>query len=151
MFFNRPGKGLRKIRSFCFLVLFVSGCADVSSVQQVCYQNHCFEIEVAKTAEERTRGLQFREFLPENKGMLFVFEENRPYRFWMKDTLIPLDMIWLDEAKKAVHIEENVPPCTKDPCPTYGPSQKARYVLEVNAEKAKAAGIKQGVTLEFHL
>ncbi len=81
--------------------------------------------------------------------MLFVFAENGRHVFWMKDTLIPLDMIWLDYAKRIVHIEENVPPCTADPCPLYSPPPEVQswYVFEINAGQSRAWGINVGDTL----
>lgn len=76
-----------------------------------------------------------REFLAEDAGMLFVFERMRPFRsFWMKNTLIPLDMIWIDDSQRIVHIEEDVPPCEVENCPTYSPgATESSYVLEINA------------------
>jgi uncharacterized membrane protein (UPF0127 family) len=67
--------------------------------------------------------------------MLFVFSNEAPNRtFWMKNTLIPLDMIWLDKTYTIVHIETDVPPCTTPTCPSYGPStQLSQYVIELNA------------------
>ena len=69
----------------------------------------------------------------------------------MKDTLIPLDMIWMDSERRIVHIEHNVPPCAADPCPRYPPSGPALYVLEINAGFAAKLGLKVGDTMEFRL
>jgi len=74
----------------------------------------------------------FREYLPENSGMLFIFPESGIYQFWMKNTLIPLDIIWLNENYKVVQIE-HVEPCQSNPCPIYNPEKEAKYVLEVNS------------------
>ena len=88
-------------------------------------------VTLADTPEERARGLSNTPDLPDNEGMLFIFEEAGNYRFWMKDTLIPLDIIWIDNDQKIVHIERNVQP---DTYPTaFGPTEPARFVLEVNA------------------
>jgi uncharacterized membrane protein (UPF0127 family) len=108
-------------------------------------------VEVATTDETRMRGLQFRNSLSENQGMLFVFDHEDQYAFWMKDTLIPLDIIWLDYSKKVVYIEENAKPCKIAPCPSYRPSANALYVLEVNAGYAQKIGLKKGDALEFQL
>jgi hypothetical protein len=62
-----------------------------------------------------------REHLPEKSGMLFVFQQSSPYGFWMKNTLIPLDMIWIDQNQKIIDIQQAIP-CTADPCPSYKPS-----------------------------
>jgi len=90
------------------------------------------------------RGLMFRESLPPNEGMLFVFEQTGVYPFWMKNTLIPLDIIWLDEDWRIVSIAAAVPPCRADPCPTYPPAGPARYVVEVNAGFTRTHGIVRG-------
>jgi uncharacterized protein len=78
-----------------------------------------------------------RTAMDENGGMLFIFPKIAARPFWMKDTLIPLDMIWLDDTGKVVHIHRDVPPCPPaqgDTCPAYGPKEPtARYVLELNA------------------
>ncbi|MEK6847456.1 MAG: DUF192 domain-containing protein, partial [Nanoarchaeota archaeon] len=69
---------------------------------EVCFENNCFEVEVVADDASRTRGLMFREELDEKAGMLFVWEEEGVYSFWMKDTLIPLDMIWINAEKEVV-------------------------------------------------
>jgi hypothetical protein len=107
--------------------------------------------ELAVTEAERARGLMFRTSVPPGEGMLFVFETDGVYSFWMKSTLIALDMIWLDSGKRVVHIERNVPPCRRDPCPAYGPDRLSRYVLELGAGGADAYGLKTGDVLRFAL
>lgn len=72
-----------------------------------------------------------RNELGENQGMLFIYDKESIYPFWMKDTLIPLDMIWLDKDMKVVEIQENALPCRRDPCDIYMPVNKAQYILEV--------------------
>jgi hypothetical protein len=107
--------------------------------------------ELAVTEAEREKGLMFRDAVPPGEGMLFVFETNGFYSFWMKNTLIPLDMIWLDSGRRIVHIERNVPPCRRDPCPAYGPDLPSRFVLELGAGGADAYGLKTGDLLRFVL
>lgn len=111
---------------------------------QVCFHEQCLAVEIADTNEERMRGLQARELLPEGEGMLFIFPAPGVYHFWMKDTLISLDMIFLDEDRRIVGIERDVPPCQEDPCPQYGPAQKSLYVLEANAGYAARHDLKIG-------
>jgi len=107
--------------------------------------------ELAVTDEERAKGLMFREKILPEQGMLFVFEIEDIHAFWMKNTLIPLDMLWLDSERRVIHIEANVPACKEDPCPSYGPQWPARYVLELKAGMAAANGIKLYDRLQFVL
>ena len=79
--------------------------------------------ELAVTDAQRARGLMNRERILPDQGMLFVFEEEAAHSFWMKNTLVSLDMLWLDRDRRIIHIERDVPPCTSDPCPSYGPGK----------------------------
>jgi uncharacterized membrane protein (UPF0127 family) len=106
------------------------------------------EAELAYEDATRTHGLMFRTSLPEDAGMLFIFPYLDYQSFWMKNTLIPLDMIWLNERREIVYFVTAVP-CKADPCPSYVPMQKAKYVLEVNAGFAKEHGLKIGQRLDF--
>jgi YVTN family beta-propeller protein len=101
-------------------------------------------VEVPDDQEEFARGLMFRTHLPWNAGMLFAFYEEEPRRFWMKNTLIPLDMIFVDSSSKIIDIKENVPPCKQEECPTYPSKEPAQYVLEVNAGFVQEKGVKIG-------
>ncbi|MDQ3961908.1 MAG: DUF192 domain-containing protein [Thermoproteota archaeon] len=105
-------------------------------------------VEVPDDREEFARGLMFRSHLPWNAGMLFAFHEEEPRRFWMKNTLIPLDMIFIDSSSKIIDIKENVPPCKQEECPTYPSREPAQYVLEVNAGFVQEKGIRIGDELE---
>ena len=107
--------------------------------------------ELAATDEERQRGLMFREKLLPDQGMLFVFEEEGLYSFWMKNTLISLDMLWINKDRRIVHIARNVPPCKEDPCPSYSPERPGLYVLELAAGAADRLGLKLFDRLEFTL
>src|SRR5215208_6354176 len=78
--------------------------------------------EVATDEPTRSQGLMYRDRVPEGTGMLFVFPEVGEYPFWMKNTIVPLDIIWLDEQRKVVHVAHDVPPCKADPCPSYLPN-----------------------------
>ncbi|MGH7255904.1 MAG: DUF192 domain-containing protein, partial [Nitrospirales bacterium] len=109
--------------------------------------------ELADTTEKRVRGLMFREHLPSNRGMLFAFPEAQQWTIWMKNTKIPLDIIWLDHTKAIVHIERNVPICTRqdEGCPQYQPIKKAMYVLEVAGGVADRLKLQRGLRLQFEL
>ena len=89
-----------------------------------------FQVEIADTVAKRQMGLMNRTELAEGEGMLFTFEKPGKHRFWMKDTLIPLDIIWLDVDYNVV-TKITAPPCTADPCPKFSPEGPASFVLEV--------------------
>ena len=109
------------------------------------------QAELALTPEQRARGLMFRDRLDPDRGMLFVFPEASFHDFWMKNCRFPIDIIWLSPEKKIVHIERAVPPCEKDPCPTYGSLRKAQYVLEVVADLSHQEELRLGDSIEFEL
>lgn len=88
--------------------------------------------EIADTSIKQARGLMFRQYLPESEGMLFIFDKEDYHGFWMMNTSITLDIIWINKDFEVVHIEKNVRPCGIL-CPVYKPSEKAKYVLEVNS------------------
>jgi uncharacterized membrane protein (UPF0127 family) len=106
-------------------------------------------VEIADTDELRQRGLMFRETLAPNEGMVFIFPETGDYPFWMKNTLIPLDMIWVDASRRVVAIAHSVPPCKADPCPSYPPNARSLYVVEVVAGFAKSHAVVVGDQLAF--
>jgi uncharacterized membrane protein (UPF0127 family) len=106
-------------------------------------------VEIADTEPIRERGLMFRTQLAANEGMVFVFPEAGYYPFWMKNTLIPLDMLWLDARGRIVSIAASVPPCKEDPCPSYPPTGNASYVVEVVSGFARQHGLKVGDTVEL--
>ena len=116
---------------------------------RVCFGENCFNVEIVDTPAEREIGLMNRESLNEDAGMLFIFESMGYYPFWMKDTLIPLDMIWIDSSGKVVYVYENALPCESDPCEVMSPSGDALYVLEVNGGIASEKGIIVGMQTEF--
>ena len=106
-------------------------------------------MEVVDTSEERRIGLMNRESLPQQAGMLFIFEEERVLSFWMKNTLIPLDMIFISKDLEIVSIQKNAQPCESDPCKLYGSVFPAKYVVEVNAGFSDRNGIKEGNKIEI--
>jgi uncharacterized membrane protein (UPF0127 family) len=107
--------------------------------------------ELADTPLKRGRGLMFREQLPPDRGMLFTFGDMQTWSFWMKNTKIPLDIVWMDDKKRIVHIERNVPICTKtdDSCPQYRSNDAAMFVLELGGGRAEALDLQRGKKLEF--
>ncbi|MCX9083353.1 MAG: DUF192 domain-containing protein [Candidatus Methanoperedens sp.] len=110
----------------------------------VCFGSSCIDVELATTPGEMTIGLMNRTSLPENRGMLFIFDEESSHKFWMKNTLIPLDIIWLDNNEKIIFIERNTQPCYIPVCSTFGPESGSKYALEVNGGFAEKNKIEVG-------
>jgi len=108
-----------------------------------------FVAEIADTPERQAEGYMFRREVGESDAMIFVFPDSGVHPFWMKNTLVPLDMIWMDEAFEVLFIEAAAPPCKADPCPGYGPLRKARYVLEVRGGTAAKERLKTGDRLRI--
>ena len=136
----------------CALLAVVTGVAACGPrTDQVCFDRRCFTVEVVASDPARQKGLQGRTALAADAGMLFVFPRADRYGFWMRETLIPLDMIWLDAGRRIVHIEHQVPPCTADPCAVYQPVSPALYVLEIAAGQAQAQGLTEGAQARFAL
>ena len=118
---------------------------------EVCFRNNCFSVEIAKTRISQANGLMFRRELAPESGMLFVFDDEASRSFWMKNTLIPLDMIFFNKDKEVVSIAKNVQPCETEECPRIKPTEKAKYVLELNANIADQIDLKIGDKLDFNL
>lgn len=117
--------------------------------EQICINEYCFSVEVAKTSIARAEGLMFRRELADDSGMLFIFNDEKLRSFWMKNTFIPLDMIFLNKNKKVVSIAKNVQPCVTDDCQRVMSKQKAQYVLEINANMADKINLKIGDIMKF--
>jgi len=109
------------------------------------------QAEVMVSDEDRQMGLMFRPSLPADRGMLFVFGQLGFHGIWMKNCRFPIDIVWLDEQKKVVHLAEAVPPCKADPCPSYEPLRKAAYVIELNAGQARREKVAVGASVGFEL
>lgn len=108
------------------------------------------KLEVARTPDEQAMGLMYRTSLGDDRGMLFPFNPPRPTQFWMKNTLIPLDMLFLRNGVIR-SISANVPPCQADPCPSYGSrSENIDQVIELRAGRAAELNLKVGdrITIE---
>ena len=102
--------------------------------------------------EEITTGMKYRHFIPPDKGMLFVFPQPAAQAFFMFECVVPLDILWIDNAKRIVEMQRNAPPCFERDlrkCPNYGGNQVASYVLEIAAGQAVAHGLELGDVLEF--
>lgn len=134
-------------------VLACAACAAppaaTSGAASVTLRGHRFSVEVANTPPEQAHGLMDRASMPADHGMLFVFPEAEPRTFWMKNTLIPLDMLFFDDAHKLVAIQPDAQPCRADPCKLYPSNAPARYVLELNAGMAAKIGARTGDVIGF--
>jgi len=108
---------------------------------KICKDNKCFLLEIADNTASRQQWLMYRESLPQNKGMLFIFEEEQRHAFWMKNTLIPLDMIRINKNLEIVDIQ-TAQPCKQEICQNYIPAWNASYVLEINAWLSKEKWIE---------
>lgn len=100
-------------------------------------------VEIADEPEERRIGLMHRSSLEEGTGMLFLFDEPQALSFWMKETLIPLDILFFDE--RGIFVSRaTMQPCDSDPCPTFQPEYPASAALEVNADDPAVRGVGRG-------
>ena len=134
------------------LVLVISsGCVtqDPQQFTRVALGDATLLVEIADSSEERAAGLMHRASLPKGQGMLFIFEEEQEVSFWMKNTLIPLDIIYINSSGHVTKILGSVPPCEADPCPTYPSEGNVKYVLEVNAGWAERNSISIGQFFEM--
>ena len=127
--------------------------ADESIIHVVTPNGFTIKAELADTPQKRARGLMFRDILPRDHGMLFTFGDAQPWTFWMKNTRIPLDILWMDGKKRIIHVEQNVPVChrTDDGCPQYQPNDNAMYVLELAAGMAETLKLQRGTSLKFNV
>lgn len=122
---------------------------DAPSPRVILPDGFAVEVETATNDEARAQGLMFRDRIREGTGMLFLFAEDGEYPFWMKNTLVPLDIIWVDANLRVVRVKHGVPPCRTDPCPSYAPEAIARYVLELGNGQAGRHRVEEGTTLQF--
>lgn len=110
------------------------------------------ETEVADTPEKLLFGLAFRETLPPNSGMLYIFESTGPHRITTKEYRFAVDVMWIDESHHIVRMMENVPPCQREPCPWYGEGpEPVRYVIQTDAGFIKQIGVTTGMELKYTL
>lgn len=146
------------LRFMCLLVLMLALSSHAPAGQDGLVQistphGATIQAEIADTTEKRAKGLMYRDSLAKDRGMLFTFAEPQLWTFWMKNTRISLDIIWMDGKKRIVHIERNVPTCprTDDGCPQYQPNDNAVYVLELAAGVADALKLQRGSILKFQV
>ena len=136
------------------LCLLSLGCAPTTPgpqqglpLVQVELKGKAFSAEVATTLAEQKKGLQHRAELSPDSGMLFVYEQPRELRFWMKDTQLSLDILFFDGQRRFLNAHYGAPPGQQDPCPNYASEGKAGYVLELSAGTGQALGLEKGDAL----
>ncbi len=157
----RRGRGARRCFESVFVALLTIVCCanqasnetpDAGQVLRIPVRVEAtsgaatFEAEIADTPEARTRGLMFRESLGPSRGMLFLFPSEGPRSFWMKNTLIPLDMIFIRSDRRILGIVENAEPKTTTSRSVPGHSQ---FVLELNGGTVQRLGIEPGQRVHF--
>ena len=139
-------RALRLLLPALFALLLLPACASGGDWGELA--GNRYTVEIAATDEARARGLMFRDRLDEGHGMLFIHDTEAPQAYWMKNTRIPLDILYFDDARKLVSQQRDVPPCSGgDRCPPYPSKAPARYVLELNAGEASRLGLVDGETL----
>ena len=144
---TRVNRAFPRIAALLLACAALPGCAGNSWVE---LGGQRYSVEVADDPEERARGLMFRDELAAGTGMLFIHERQEPQAYWMKNTRIPLDILYFDESLALVAQQRDVPPCSLgDRCPPYPSAGPAMYVLELNAGDAAALGVARGDTLSF--
>ncbi len=143
-----------KIIAILFFTLFLIGCSNnVEPVfkyeeAKVVIGNFTVSVEIADNYEKQMRGLMYRTKLEENKGMLFIFNEEKFRSFWMKNTFIPLDIIFINSDYEIVKIQRGVP-CKENSCKTYNSEKTAKYVLEMNKGFTEKNKILEGMNISI--
>jgi uncharacterized membrane protein (UPF0127 family) len=141
---------MRRFRSPSFLIFSCAlalGACSAQAAPTAQLKGQRFDIEIVSDDAARARGLMFRDSMAADHGMLFVFENMQPRVFWMKNTRMPLDILYFDDNYKLVSAQERVPPCRSDPCAQYPSTGPAQYVLELNSGVAASLGVKPGDAL----
>jgi uncharacterized membrane protein (UPF0127 family) len=130
-----------RLSKFSFILLLIFSASPTAGLEyfprvSLMLKDKLYDLEIADTPARKSQGLMFRNSLGGNAGMLFSFNESGGLYIWMKNTLIPLTVLWLDDNARVIHIER-LQPCKADPCPSYGPDQPARYVIELHGDEWK--------------
>lgn len=137
-----------------YLLLFVL-LASCSTTNTVTINNYVFNVEVARTFQQKETGLMFRTVLPSDSAMIFLFDDDSGKDIWMRNCKIPLDVIWIDAQGQVVDIKENVPPCTEntlpEECPHFGGLVSSRHFIEFSAGTIAKVKIKLGDILYWDL
>ena len=117
-----------------FCIWSVSIAADQFVKQDILLKHKRYVLEIARTQAEKSRGLMFRQSIASDNGMLFEYSKPGHYRIWMKNTLIPLTVLWLDSEARVIE-KQLLQPCKRDPCPVYGSVMNVVYIIELNSSE----------------
>ena len=140
---------MRAFALILFAACSLSACASARG-PWVELAGQRYAVEVADDDAERARGLMFRDAMADDHGMLFIHDRQEPQAYWMKNTRIPLDILYFDRDRRLVSQQRDVPPCSAgDRCPPYPSRAPAQYVLELNAGQAARLGLQDGALLTF--
>jgi uncharacterized membrane protein (UPF0127 family) len=146
---------MRKLKTIIiclWIVIGVTSCihAEVRMIP-LYIGSEKFTVEIADTIEKQAIGLMFRKNVPDDFGMLFIYDVEDYHGYWMKNCLVHLDIIYLNKEKQVVDMYINVPPCKEEPCKTYVTRVPAQYVLELRGNRAKEINLKIGDSIFFML
>lgn len=137
-----PASVMRFVVLLAVLLLTMVGCrADEPWVE---VGGKRYFVQIADDDQERAQGLMFVDSMPHDEGMLFIFRTMQPRAFWMRNTRIPLDILYLDDELRIVAWSLDTPPCRTRNCPNYPSGRPAQYVLEVNAGEIEALDVDIG-------
>jgi uncharacterized protein len=144
---------LNTLLKHSFSIVLLALATACSASPTVTLNGEKFTVEIADTGSEHAIGLMYRDKMPAKHGMLFLFDAEYPQAFWMKNTLIPLDILYFDEDFRFVSGSYDTPPCRESNetmCPAYPSDAPAKYVLELNAGVGKALNLKPGDQLVYN-
>jgi uncharacterized membrane protein (UPF0127 family) len=139
------------------IAVLLTGCGSGTRIEDyrtsdvILPSGQIVKVEIMMDAQDLLRGMMYRTSLAPDRGMLFVHRRPGNYNYWMYQTLIPLDMIWMDRTKQIVEIVESAPPCKTEAskCDHFGGHKTAQYVLELGGGMARKYGLKLGDQLTF--
>lgn len=141
---------LRAPALLALAALWATACNGTTGTPWVEIGGQRFTVELADDFDERARGLMFRDALAPDHGMLFVHAREEPLAYWMKNTRIPLDILYFDAGQRLVSVQRGVPPCSAgDRCPNYPSAGPAMYVLELNAGRSDDLDLTPGDPIVF--
>ncbi|MGH8172122.1 MAG: DUF192 domain-containing protein [Rhodanobacteraceae bacterium] len=145
-----PCFSLRRVFTTLVIAALVPLAACAKSGPNVELKGQRFSVEIVADEASREKGLMNRTSMEADHGMLFVFDDDAPRAFWMKNTKLSLDMLFFNADRKLISVQHRVPPCLADPCPAYSSGAPARYVLELNGGQAEKLGVTPGDEMVIH-